>query len=208
MFRSKEKQTKIFNFVMCQHDRQGKIKDACFCSRKHRSFELAIAELYKVWEFDATAKTIRNCFKRGGFSNQTDDSDSDDEDAILADLKEKWKRVEGNERITDDATLSDTLEVDAELLTASYSTDEEILKSLMDNNKGQENDSYSENEDVIQTNPHRSEMLQSFETIKRGFQMEENVVDSIFSTLIKCEIFYENLTLRNAKQCKITEFFK
>ncbi|GBN02697.1 hypothetical protein AVEN_237423-1 [Araneus ventricosus] len=88
-----------------------------------------IAELYKVWKFDATAKTIRNCFKGGGFSNQTDGSDSDDEDAILADLKEKWKTVEGNGRITDDATLSDILEVDAELLTASYPTDEEILKS-------------------------------------------------------------------------------
>ncbi|GBN59474.1 hypothetical protein AVEN_139974-1 [Araneus ventricosus] len=127
---------------------------------------------------------------------------------ILADLKEKWKTVEGNGRITDDATLSDSLEVDAELLTASYPTNEEILKSLKDNNKGQENDSYSENEDVIQLKPHRTEMLQSFETIKRGFQMEENVPDSIFSSLIKCEIFYENLTLRNAKRFKLTEFFK
>ncbi|GBO32487.1 hypothetical protein AVEN_14479-1, partial [Araneus ventricosus] len=61
----------------------------------------------------------------GGFSNQTDDIDSDDEDVILANLKEKWKTVEGNGRITDDATLSDILEVDAELLTASYPTDEE-----------------------------------------------------------------------------------
>ncbi|GBM14915.1 hypothetical protein AVEN_55898-1 [Araneus ventricosus] len=144
----------------------------------------------------------------GGFSNQTDDSDSDVEDAILADLKEKWKTVEENGRITDDATLSDILEVNAKLLTASYPTDEEILKSLMDNNKRQENDSYSENEDVIQPKPHRTEMLQSFETIKRGFQMEENVPDSIFSSHIKCENFYENLTSRKAKQCKITEFFK
>ncbi|GBN83123.1 hypothetical protein AVEN_7401-1 [Araneus ventricosus] len=144
----------------------------------------AIAELYKVRKFDTTAKTIRNCFKRGGFSNPTDDSDSDDEDAILEDLKEKWKTVDGNGRITDDATLSDILEVDTELLKASY-PDEEILKSLMDNNKGQENDSYSENEDVIQPKPHRTEMLQSFKTIKRGFQMEENVPDSIFSSLIK-----------------------
>ncbi|GBN00322.1 hypothetical protein AVEN_134707-1 [Araneus ventricosus] len=168
----------------------------------------ATAELYKVWKIDATAKILRNCFKRGGFSNQTDDSDSDDEDAILTNLKEKWKTVEGNGRITDDATLSDILEVGAELLNASYPTDEEILKSLMDNNKGQENDSYSENENVIQPKPHRTEMLQSFETIKRGFQMEENVPDSIFSSLIKCENFYENLTSQNAKQCKIKEFFK
>ncbi|GBM66677.1 hypothetical protein AVEN_258631-1 [Araneus ventricosus] len=87
--------------------------------------------------------------KGGGFSNQTDDSDSHNEDAILADLKEKWKTVEGNGRITDDATLSDILEVDAELLTASYPTDEEILKGLIDNYKGQKHDSYSENEDVI-----------------------------------------------------------
>ncbi|GBM34523.1 hypothetical protein AVEN_43181-1 [Araneus ventricosus] len=72
-------------------------------------------------------QTIRNCFKRGGFSNQTDDNDVDDEDAILADLKEKWKTVEGNGKITDDATLSDILEVDAEV-NASYPTDEKILK--------------------------------------------------------------------------------
>ncbi|GBN72056.1 hypothetical protein AVEN_134417-1 [Araneus ventricosus] len=94
--------------------------------------------------------------------------------------------------------------MDAELLTASYPTDEEILKSLMGNNKGQENDSYSQNEDVIQPKPYWTEMLQSFETIKRGFQMEENVPDSIISSLIKCE----NLTTRNAKQCKVKEFFK
>ncbi|GBN12045.1 hypothetical protein AVEN_149949-1 [Araneus ventricosus] len=124
---------------------------------------------------------------RGGFGNQTDDSDSD-EHVILADLKEKWKTVEGNGRITDDATLSDIFELDAELLTASYPTDEEILK-FNGNNKGQENDSYSENEDVMQPKPHRTEMLQSFKTIKRGFQMEENVPDSIFSSFIKCENF-------------------
>ncbi|GBN50856.1 hypothetical protein AVEN_43759-1 [Araneus ventricosus] len=118
------------------------------------------------------------------------------------------KTVEGNERIRDDAALSGNIEVDAELLTASYPTNEDILKSLMDNNKGQENDSYSENEDVIQPKPHRTEMLQSFETIKRGFQLEENVPNSIFSSLIKCENFYENLISRNAKQCKIMEFFK
>ncbi|GBM26418.1 hypothetical protein AVEN_139370-1 [Araneus ventricosus] len=168
----------------------------------------AIAELYKVWKFDVTAKTIRNCFKKGGFSNQTDDIDSDDEDVILAGLKEKWKTVEGNGRITDDVTLTDFLEVDAELLSASYPTDEEILNSLMDNNKGPESDSDSENEEEIQPKPHRTEMLQSFETIKRGSQMEENVPDSIFSSLLKCENFYVNLTSRNAKQCKITEFFK
>ncbi|GBN29388.1 hypothetical protein AVEN_78161-1 [Araneus ventricosus] len=142
------------------------------------------------------------------FSNQTDDIDSDDEDVILADLKEKWKTVEGNGRITDDITLSDFLEVDAELLTASYPTDEEILNSLIDSNKGLESDSDSENEDVLRPKPHRTEMLQSFETIKRGFQMEANVSDSICSSLLKCENFYENLTSRNAKQCKITEFLK
>ncbi|GBM85949.1 hypothetical protein AVEN_199569-1, partial [Araneus ventricosus] len=163
---------------------------------------------YKVWKFDATAKTIRNCFKRGGFNNQTDGIDSDDEDAILADLKEKWKAVEGNGRITDNATLSDILEVGTELLTASYSTDEKILNSLKDNNKGPESNSDSEDEDVMQPKPHRTEMLQAFKTIKRGFQMEENVPDSIFSSLLKCENFYENLTSRNEKQCKITEFFK
>ncbi|GBN47035.1 hypothetical protein AVEN_123262-1 [Araneus ventricosus] len=144
----------------------------------------------------------------GEASHVTDDIDSDDEDVILDNLKEKWETVEGNGRITDDTTLSDILEVDAELLTASYPTDEDILNSLMDNNKGQKSDSYSENEDVIQPKPHRTEMLQLFETIKKVFQMEENVPDYNFSSLLKCENFYENLTSRNAKQYKIKEFFK
>ncbi|GBN19115.1 hypothetical protein AVEN_40483-1 [Araneus ventricosus] len=94
-----------------------------------------IGELYKVLKFDVTAKTIRNCLKKGGFSNQADDIDSDDEDVILADLKNKCKAVGENGRITDDATLSDILEVDAELLIASYPIVEEILNSLLDNNK-------------------------------------------------------------------------
>ncbi|GBL73278.1 hypothetical protein AVEN_9178-1 [Araneus ventricosus] len=129
MFPMKEEQTRFqIPFVMCQHDGAERIKDLVFGKRKSQ---------------------------RGGFSNQTDDSYSDDGDAILADLKEKWKTVEGNGRITDDSILSDILEGDAELLTASYPTDEEILKSLMENNKGQENDSYSENEDVMQPKPHR-----------------------------------------------------
>ncbi|GBN14713.1 hypothetical protein AVEN_232349-1 [Araneus ventricosus] len=118
-------------------------------SKKTSIFEKQLQNLIKYGNLMQLLKQS-NCFKRGGFSNQTDDSDSDDEDAISADLKEKWKTVKGNGRITDDATLSDILEADAELLTASYTTDEEILISLMDNNQGQENDNYSENEDVIQ----------------------------------------------------------
>jgi len=49
-------------------------------------------------------------------------------------------------------------------------------------------------------------MLQSFEVIKRGLNMEENVPDFIFRSLLKCETFYEKLTSKNAKQCKITDF--
>jgi len=195
------------------HYRERILKEMISAIEKNETFQnidlrKAIAELYKVWKFDVTAKTIRNCFKKGGFSDQTDDIDSEDEDVILADLKEKWKTVEGNGKILDGATLSDFLEVDADLLTSLYPTDEEILNSLKDKNEGQESDSDSENEDVIQPKPHRTEMLKSFEIIRRGLQMEEDVPDSIFSSLLKCENFYENLTSRNAKQCKITEFFK
>ncbi|GBO03267.1 hypothetical protein AVEN_161159-1 [Araneus ventricosus] len=151
----------------------------CLLPYKISPPELVFGKLSSFRSIPSLHRHLRMCMElnKGGFSNQTDDSDSDDEDAILADLKEKWKTVEGNGRITNVATFSDILEVDAKLLTASYPTDEEILKSLMGNNKGQENDSYSKNEDVIQAKPHRTEILQSFETIKRGFQMEENVPD-------------------------------
>lgn len=58
------------------------------------------------------------------------------------------RTVELGGKITDDLTLSDSLDMDAELI-ASYSTDEEILKNLMDNNKNRKSDS-KKNEDVIQ----------------------------------------------------------
>ncbi|GBN66853.1 hypothetical protein AVEN_204021-1 [Araneus ventricosus] len=127
--------------------------------KKTSIFEKQLQNFIKFGNLMQLLKQSVITLKKEAACNQADDSDSDGEDAILAYLKEKWKTVEGNGRITDDAILSDILEVDAELLTASYPTDVEILKSLMDNNKGQENDSYSENEDVIQPKPHRTEML-------------------------------------------------
>ncbi|GBN70339.1 hypothetical protein AVEN_212598-1 [Araneus ventricosus] len=115
-----------------------------------------------------------------GFSNQTDDSDSDDEDAILANLKEKWKTVEGNGRITDDAALTDILKVDAEQLTASYPTDEEILRSLWTTLKTRKMTVIPEKEDVKQPKPHRTEMLQSFETIKKEVSKSKKMCPTLF----------------------------
>ncbi|GBM36468.1 hypothetical protein AVEN_234844-1 [Araneus ventricosus] len=121
--------------------------------------------------FNLFSLIANGVYAEGGFSNQSDDFDSDDEDVNLFDLKEKRKTVEGNRRITDGATLSDFLEVNAELLHIRQKiSDEEILNSLMDNNKSQESDNDSENEDVIQPKTHRTEMLQSFETIKRVYK--------------------------------------
>lgn len=47
-----------------------------------------------------------------------------DEDVILAVLKGKWKTVEEIKIIRDNVTLSDFLDVNSDLLTASYPTDE------------------------------------------------------------------------------------
>lgn len=67
--------------------------------------------------------------------------------------------------------------MNTELLTASHPTDKEILNSVMDQNEDQQSHSYSKNKDVIPPRPKRTEMIQSFEIVGRGFQMEENVPD-------------------------------
>lgn len=79
--------------------------------------------------------------------------------------------------------------MDTEVLTASYPTDEQISNCVMDANEDQRSDNDCENEEVIQSKPKRTEMKQSFETIRRGFQMEENVPDSIFNLPLKCDFF-------------------
>lgn len=122
----------------------------------------------EIW---CNTKTICNYFKKGGFSNQIDDINSD-EDVFLAYSKEKWKTVEGNGKITNDVIISDFLEVDIKLLTALYPTDEEILNILMDNNKGQKSDSNSKYKDMIRWKPHQTAICCNYSKLLKGFQEE------------------------------------
>lgn len=62
--------------------------------------EKLLQNLTERLKFYVATKTIRNYVKNGGYSNLADGIDSDNEDEILADLKQKCKTVEGYIRIT------------------------------------------------------------------------------------------------------------
>ncbi|GBM54859.1 hypothetical protein AVEN_3844-1 [Araneus ventricosus] len=64
MFRRNEKQTKIPNFVMCQHDWRGKVKDACFRQSKSPSCFKGIKYLEVKYEFNKKSWLRSEIFDR------------------------------------------------------------------------------------------------------------------------------------------------
>ncbi|GFU49456.1 uncharacterized protein NPIL_54621 [Nephila pilipes] len=55
-----------------------------------------------------------------------------------------------------------------------------------------EDEDENENDDNAEINkPSYDEMINSFETIRRGLQCEENTPEGIFGALQRCEVYYE-----------------
>lgn len=83
--------------------------------------------------------------------------------------------------------------VDDNTVVSEYSIDREILNPVLANRDGtvhkEEEENYVEVEDVLK--PSTAEIIAAFETIRRGIQSVENVPHEIFSSLNKCEHFYE-----------------
>jgi len=65
-----------------------------------------------------------------------------------------------------------------------------------------ENDNEEVNKKLLQ-----EEMLVAFDKIRRGLELQENITDDLFQSLLKCEHLYENYVLYNKPvQSRTTDF--
>lgn len=166
-----------------------------------------ISELSKAWH-DVNETTIKNCFSKAGFKNTPSASDCEEE-LPLSELKETWGKLKEYGTICEDAKLEEYLEIDNNMCIAELPNDDDILESVRNNNEVEKVDD-EENEEVENEcvlKPSHNDMINAFETIRHGFQFQENVPDDIFNSLHRCESFFEKNESASKVQQKITDYF-
>ncbi|GFU29105.1 uncharacterized protein NPIL_639751 [Nephila pilipes] len=96
----------------------------------------------------------------------------------------------------DSVQLDDFLFLDSEAETSGSLTESDILNSVtnknstaMDSNKDEDENENNDNAEI--NKPSYDEMINSFETIRRGLQCEEKKPEGIFGALQGCEMYYE-----------------
>ncbi|GFS85762.1 uncharacterized protein NPIL_30291 [Nephila pilipes] len=91
-------------------------------------------------------------------------------------------------------------------------TETDILNSVTNKNSTSMdcNEDENENDDNAEINkPSYDEMINSFETIRRSLQCEENTPEGIFGALQRCEVYYETKHFFKQKtQEKINKFYE
>ncbi|PSN37308.1 hypothetical protein C0J52_21024 [Blattella germanica] len=92
----------------------------------------AVVLLHKSWE-DVKAETIKNCFRKAGFSKE--ESYSIEEEELDEPVPEEWSDFQNV--VSCQENYDSFVNVDADILIAEHPTDEEIIESVT----AQQNDS-------------------------------------------------------------------
>lgn len=166
-----------------------------------------ISELAKAWRYEVTETTIKNCFGKAGFT--CDLSSWEDEDNVqLSELRKMWGQLKVSGNVSDQIELDEFLNVDEDVLVTEYPDDKDILETVREENETNETEIDEDEDETVIQNPSEIAMVNAFETLRCGFQCQENVPDTIFNALNKCEAFYENkMFFKCTQQSKITSFF-
>ncbi|GBN10323.1 hypothetical protein AVEN_266763-1 [Araneus ventricosus] len=124
-----------------------------------------------------------------------------------------WIQLREKEEINDDVLIDDFLSLDSEAETSETLTELDILDSVKNKNNTamncdeDEDDKDGNDHDAEIKKPSYDEMLKSFETIRRGLQLEENMPEGGFGALQRCETYYERKHFFKQKtQTKVTDF--
>jgi hypothetical protein len=136
---------------------------------------------WTAWH-EVLSGTILNCFKRAGICKDEgvrDDWEEDD-DIPLSDLE--WCKFK--ERVNFEATFSDYVDVDCDVLATEYPTDAEIIQTIkggadidckvLEDDKGE--DCCSEKLPSVGIR----DVISALETVKSYILAEENANDDIF----------------------------
>lgn len=103
----------------------------------------------------------------------------------------------------ENVSLDTYLEIDSNLLTTHYSTDEDILRSV----SNIADEETSEESEIVQQPSHK-QVLQAFETLQNYFMSQEQTSDKTYMFINKIQKSYEHIRAANIRQQLITDFFK
>lgn len=179
-----------------------------------------INHVTKAWDIDVSYQTIANCFKKAGFGQYSEWDEEDDiplnflniidEDRNLMEADyEAWLKVN---KITCDTNLQDYIDVDNELCTSCFPTDDDIVnhycsESVDPNLSATESDGEGSVEETIHQ-PSKNDVEGSFRTLNLYLQTNDTTTDEHYKSLNKLEsLFTESNRKKVHFQSLISEYF-
>ncbi|XP_054734718.1 uncharacterized protein LOC129242181 [Anastrepha obliqua] len=180
-----------------------------------------VDEITNAWNIDVKLETISNCFRKAGFGQYSEWEKEDDipvvfiserikerskEEIQMQNEYETWQNIKG----TEGATFNDFMQVDDDIVTSEFPTDEDIVELLRSKSEF-EHDSESDIKDDLQDDmlqPVSNELVaNSFKILRSYLKTNEHTTDSLYNGLNNIEAFLEDHNKKSSRQSQITDFF-
>lgn len=151
----------------------------------------ALHMIKESWQNCVTAKTIANCFKKGGFSDSFDLEENVIENENLPDFSD----VPAEQ-------LNQWLSLDNNIQTAYRPTEDDICTHIRTENQPATDTASSDDEEEVEQVPSSAEIYKSLSILRKTVQiLGENSIEHF-----KYENYIESLMCNNKKQSKITDY--
>lgn len=195
----------------------------------------AIKDLNKAWNNDVKTQTIANCFRKAGFSKDDlvqDANDWDEDDILPLSEFKKWWVLCGTAINTNDVEFEEYVDIDHDVSTMDFPSDEDILESVIKHLAPSEIGKFThpcflcskmphfiivldtdEDEDTNENQtdttgiPTLNEAFSAIENLRRFVSSRENVPYALHGSLNLLEDFITNEKWTSVTQRKITDFF-
>lgn len=171
-----------------------------------------VHEIKKAWD-EVTPTTITNCFKQAGFMISTETTgqseqemwDVEDELPISA-----WITLQRELKLPENLTLEAYVDVDKNLQSTEIPTEDEIVKSILQEKQVHSSDSENGNSDVEEAPaiPTIVSVFNAIDTISTFLSAQDNVPPDMFNKLSALEKYCEKQQFTNKKQTKITDYLR
>lgn len=181
-----------------------------------------IKEVEKAWNIDVTMQTIQNCFQKAGFGQFSEWEDEDEIPLIF--LRERVSPIgidcnnlkllfqEWTNQVTSGhgVEFQDYLEVDDEVCTSEFPTDEDILESyrpkVSTDLSGDEDD---ECELQVVAPPLDKAVETALDTLRVYLQTNNQTTDDIYASLNNIQTFFERgRNIQTLRQTQINDYFQ
>lgn len=176
-----------------------------------------INHVTKAWDIHVSKQTIANCFKKAGFGQYSEWEEEDDMPLMfLRNIDENENEIEADyeaylkaNKITCNATLQDYIEVDNELCTTNFPTDDDIVERYYPVSEDpalseSESDGEGSVEETIYQ-PSKNDIENSFRTLSLYLNTNDTTTDEHYKALNKLESFFTENN-KKKKKFSVTNF--